>query len=87
MMQLKKSDNNLCADDFKSAILVPPFKPGYSIMFATLDFFVFVKRFIMIYERFIIAKQQIADKVVEDINNFKTLDSILKESKASLSRD
>lgn len=71
------SEVHLC--DFEKAILVPPHKRGYSLMFGTLDFFVLVRRIIMIYERFIIAKRQISEKVTEDINNPKIIEQLLKE--------
>ena len=62
---------------------MPPYKPGYNILFGTLDFFVFIKRLVMIYERFVIAKRQVAEKINEDISNPKILDLILKETKSS----
>ena len=37
----------------------------------------------MIYERFVIAKRQVAEKINEDISNPKILDLILKETKSS----
>jgi len=59
---------------------VPPFRQGYSIMFGTLDFYVLVKRFVMIYERFVIARRQIDDKLREDLADTKTTDLIFKEA-------
>ncbi len=37
--------------------MIPPYKSGYSLLFGTLDFFVLVRRIVMIYERFAIAKK------------------------------
>jgi hypothetical protein len=59
---------------------VPPFRQGYSIMFGTLDFYVLMKRFVMIYERFVIARRQIDDKLREDLADTKTTDLIFKEA-------
>jgi hypothetical protein len=85
-MHLQKATEKICAEDFRHAILVPPFNPGYSILFGTLDFFVFIKRFVMIYERFMIAKRQITEKVADDINSAKTLELIQKETGLSRER-
>lgn len=79
-IQLQKASSTVTADDFKTALLVPPFKPGYSIMFGTLDFFVFLKRFVMVYERFAIAKRQVADKIAEDLGSDKIIDQVAKET-------
>lgn len=49
-------------------------------MFGTLDFYVLVKRFVMIYERFVIARRQIDDKLREDLADTKTTDLIFKEA-------
>ena len=69
----------MTVEDFQKAILVPPFKQGYSLMFSSLDFFVFFKRIVIIYERFVIAKTLITEKLAEDLSNRSLLDHILKE--------
>lgn len=73
--------------DFEGAMLVPPFKKGYSLFFGTLDFFVLVRRIIMIYERFIIAKRLVSDKVAEDLANDKIIDQTLKHCSTETTRD
>lgn len=50
-------------------------------MFGSLDYFVLIRRIVMIYERFVIAKTQIAEKVAEDIKTSKLIDLVAKESK------
>ena len=59
---------------------MPPFKQGYSIMFGTLDFYVLMKRFVMIYERFVIARRQIEEKLRCDLADSKIKDLIFKEA-------
>lgn len=65
--------------------MVPPYKNGYSLLFGTLDYFVLVRRIVMIYERFVIAQKQILEKVANDLENNKLIDLISKETR--LTRD
>lgn len=78
-MHLTSAQQSVTQDDFEGAMLVPPYKASYSLLFGTLDYFVLIRRIVMIYERFIIAKQLIAEKLAEDINNEKILDQTLKQ--------
>jgi hypothetical protein len=61
--------------------MVPPYKSGYSLLFGTLDYFVLVRRIVMIYERFVIAKKKIEEKVANDLANNKLIDLIAKETR------
>jgi hypothetical protein len=61
--------------------MIPPYKSGYSLLFGTLDYFVLVRRIVMIYERFVIAKKQILEKVAIDLANNKLIDLIAKETR------
>jgi len=61
--------------------MVPPYKNGYSLLFGTLDYFVLVRRIVMIYERFVIAQKQILEKVANDLENNKLIDLISKETR------
>lgn len=56
-MSFQPSDQTVSESDFETALLVPPFKQGYSVIFGTLDFYVVIKRIVMIYERFVIARK------------------------------
>lgn len=49
-------------------------------MFGTLDFYVLMKRFVMIYERFVIARRQIEEKLRCDLVDSKIKDLIFKEA-------
>lgn len=73
-ISLQQAPDSVTQKDFDTAVLLPPFKRGYSIYFGTLDFFVFIKRIVMIYERFAIAKKHIADKLAEDLATQKIID-------------
>ena len=76
---MQQPESVVTESDFANSVLIPPFKPGYKIFYGTLDFFVLLKRIIMIYERFVIARKHIEEKVREDILNNKLIEIISKE--------
>lgn len=80
-MTLQSAPQAVSESDFEKALMVPPFKSGYSLFFGTLDYFVLVRRIVMIYERFVIAKTQITEKVAEDLASNKLIDSVAKETR------